>query len=189
MPIRNIDPLMIDAARSGDRAAIESLLVLCQPDLHRFARRTCSSAEDADDAVQEALWTLSRRIGALRKLSALTGWLFQVVRRECMRLAQNLFTAGAADPLEGVDSAKACEADLATAHDLAESIAGLDPIDRDVLVLRDVRGCSGPDAAAQLGISLAAVKSRLHRARAELRGRLRDYRGVTWTRPELNENP
>ena len=179
MPIRDIDPELIDAARSGDRAAVESLLALCQPDLHRFARRACATAEDADDAVQEAMWVLSRRIGAVRTLSALAGWLFQVVRRECMRLTRRLAAAAAGGgPLDPSTAEAAGVVDAATAHDIAEAIAGLEPIDRDVVVLRDVRGCSGPDAARQLGLSLAATKSRLHRARAELRDRLCAYRPV-----------
>jgi len=57
---------LVEAARSGDAAAVERLLVVCQPDLRRFARRACSSGEDAEDAVQVALWQLYRKIGALR---------------------------------------------------------------------------------------------------------------------------
>jgi DNA-directed RNA polymerase specialized sigma24 family protein len=58
------EPQLVEAARSGDAAAVERLLVVCQPDLRRFARRACSSAEDAEDAVQIALWQLYRKIGA-----------------------------------------------------------------------------------------------------------------------------
>src|SRR5262245_1596898 len=46
------EPQLVEAARSGDAAAVERLLVVCQPDLRRFARRACSSGEDAEDAVQ-----------------------------------------------------------------------------------------------------------------------------------------
>jgi len=49
---------LIEAARQGDSAAISELLSVCQPDLKRFARRTCSTTEDAEDAVQIALWQL-----------------------------------------------------------------------------------------------------------------------------------
>ena len=57
---------MIEAARGGDVAALDRLLSASQPDLMRFARRTCSTTEDAEDAVQVALWQLHRRIGTLR---------------------------------------------------------------------------------------------------------------------------
>lgn len=47
---------LIQAACMGNKQALEQLLILCQPDIKRFARRTCSSAEDVEDAVQIALW-------------------------------------------------------------------------------------------------------------------------------------
>jgi RNA polymerase sigma factor (sigma-70 family) len=176
VPIRDIDPALIDAARSGDRAAVEALLAVCQPDLRRFARRTCSTAEDAEDAVQEAMWILYRRIGAVRALTALTGWLFRVVRPGGLGRARRYLAHGPAVQIDD-EPAAACEPDVATGHDIADVIAGLEPLYRDVLVLRDVRGGSGADVSRQLGISPAATKSRLHRARAMLRERLRDYDG------------
>ena len=57
---------LIEAARQGDCGAISELLTVCQPDLKRFARRTCSTTEDAEDAVQIALWQLYRKVGLLR---------------------------------------------------------------------------------------------------------------------------
>lgn len=49
------DPQRVQAARDGDAAAMAALLSDCQPDLRRFARRTCNNTEDAEDAVQVAL--------------------------------------------------------------------------------------------------------------------------------------
>src|SRR5260370_32518021 len=74
------------SACGGDAAAVEKLLVVCQPDLRRFARRACSSGDDAEDAVQIALWQLYRKIGALRSAAALASWLFRVLERECYPL-------------------------------------------------------------------------------------------------------
>ena len=54
---------LIEAASQGDSGAISELLVVCQPDLKRFARRTCSTTEDAEDAVKIALWELYRNVG------------------------------------------------------------------------------------------------------------------------------
>lgn len=51
---------LIEAACAGDERALSQLLRACQPDLRRFARRTCSNSEDAEDAVQVALWQLHR---------------------------------------------------------------------------------------------------------------------------------
>ena len=80
------DTALVDAARLGDGGAILRLLSVCQPDLKRFARRTCSTAQDAEDAVQVALWQLYRKIGALRTAATLATWLFRIVERECFRL-------------------------------------------------------------------------------------------------------
>ena len=80
------EPQLVEAARSGDVAAVERLLVVCQPDLRRFARRTCSSGEDAEDAVQIALWQLYRKIGALRAAATFATWMFRIIERECYRL-------------------------------------------------------------------------------------------------------
>ncbi len=76
---------LLQQARAGDRLATERLLRECQPDLRRYARRHCESA-DVDDAVQDALWILTRRVAAVRAAAALSSWLFQVVRRICLRL-------------------------------------------------------------------------------------------------------
>ena len=55
------EPRLVEAACGGDAAAVEQLLVACQPDLRRFARRACSTGEDAEDAVQIALWQFTER--------------------------------------------------------------------------------------------------------------------------------
>jgi len=68
----------VQAACAGDGRAIDALLSACQPDLKRFARRTCASTEDAEDAVQLALWQLYRQIGALRAVTR-RGWIWLVL--------------------------------------------------------------------------------------------------------------
>lgn len=166
------DPQRVQAARDGDAAAVAALLSDCQPDLRRFARRTCNTAEDAEDAVQVALWQLYRRIGALRTLATLTSWLFRIVERECFRLFRR---SGRAEPLDALDESQqpwtqAVPIDLRM--DLARAIQTLPAAYREVLVLRDIHELSAPEVAAQLGLGLPAVKSRLHRARGMVRARL-----------------
>ena len=77
------EPKLVKAACGGDATALEKLLVVCQPDLRRFARRACSTSEDAEDAVQIALWQLYRKIGALRTAATFASWLFRIIEREC----------------------------------------------------------------------------------------------------------
>ncbi|WP_204319959.1 RNA polymerase sigma factor, partial [Klebsiella pneumoniae] len=61
--------VLIDAARQGDRAALERLLAVSQPDIRRYAQSQCAGTSDADDAVQETLWLVYQRIGALRTVT------------------------------------------------------------------------------------------------------------------------
>ncbi len=165
------EPQLVEAACGGDAAAVEKLLVVCQPDLRRFARRACSTTEDAEDAVQIALWQLYRKIGALRTAATVASWLFRIIERECYRLFH------ARDRLQALD--KSLDAvlrqeplPLALRKDLVAAITMLPEPYRQILILRDIDELSASEAADQLAISIDAVKSRLHRARAMVRDHL-----------------
>jgi DNA-directed RNA polymerase specialized sigma24 family protein len=169
--LSRIDAALIEAAKAGDAAALDRLLAVSQPDLRRFARRTCATAEDADDAVQAALWQLHRRIGTLRVVAAFARWLFRIVERECRRLF------GLTRPTVSLDDVPAAQLGISPVpvglrHDLGAMIAALPDLYREVLILRDIEELTAPEAAAQLGVSVDAVKSRLHRARFLLREKL-----------------
>lgn len=167
-----VEKQLIEAARLGDSAAISELLVVCQPDLKRFARRTCSTTEDAEDAVQVALWQLYRKVGLLRCAATFTTWMFRIVERECYRLYRR---ARGTEPLDDVlehDLPAAPQVPIDLRLDLARAMERLTPPYREVLILRDVHELTAPEVAAQLGLSLEAVKSRLHRARAQVREHL-----------------
>lgn len=162
------DERLISLAQQGDSHAIAELVGRSRPRVRRFAHTLCRSPEDAEEAAQEALIVLYRQIGTLRVAAALTSWLFQIVRNECIRrskIALRLHrpSAGVEPSAEEVAIARI---ELAR---IAESIARLEPEQRAVLVLRDVEGLSGDDAAERLGLTRAAMKSRLHRARESFR--------------------
>ncbi len=162
------DELLVEAACSGDQKALSQLLAACQPDLKRFARRACSTSEDAEDAVQIALWQLQRKIGTLRTVTAFAGWLFRIVERECYRLFK---VSSRTDPLsESFDYEIATSlTDNALQIDLARSITSLPEVYRTILILRDIGELTSAEVADKLDISIEAVKSRLHRARTLVR--------------------
>ena len=165
------EPQLVEAACGGDAAAVEKLLVVCQPDLRRFARRACSSGDDAEDAVQIALWQLYRKIGALRTAATFASWLFRIIERECYRLFHARAKLQALDA--SLDDALRQEPlPLALRKDLIAAIARLPEPYRKILILRDIDELTAPEAADQLGISIDAAKSRLHRARALVRDNL-----------------
>jgi len=159
---------LFEAARLGDPKAIASLLATAQPDIRRYARATCRSSADAEDAAQEALWILSRHVGTIRSLLALSAWLFSVVRRECLRLARRAGLAPDVDESEAEEALLARpEADLRL--DVAAAFEALPPHYRDVALMRDVREMTIDEIAEALGATRQTVKARLHRARALMR--------------------
>ncbi len=163
-----ISPNLFEAARLGDADAIARLLETTQPDIRRYARATCRSSADAEDATQEALWILFRHVGTIRSLLALSAWLFSVVRRECLRLARK---AGLVPAVDGGEAEAALllrpEADLRL--DVAAAFEALLPHYRDVALMRDVKEMTIDEIAAALGATRQTVKARLHRARALMR--------------------
>ena len=162
---------LVEAARLGDATAINALLKACQPDLKRFARRKCSNVEDAEDAVQLALWQLYRKIGALRTAATFATWIFRIVERECYRLFRGRsMTTSIEDESEEPAAYEQVPASLRI--DLCKAIESLAPPYRDVVVLCDIDELTCPEAAAQLGIGVDAVKSRLIRARSRMREQL-----------------
>ena len=163
-----ISSSLFEAARLGDPQAIASLLETAQPDIRRYARATCRSSADAEDATQEAMWILFRHVGTIRSLLALSAWLFSVVRRECLRLARK---AGLAP---SVDASQAEAALLARPEndlrlDVAAAFEALPLHYRDVALMRDVKEMTIDEIAVALGASRQTVKARLHRARALMR--------------------
>lgn len=167
-----LDQSLVLRARQGDQAALEALLEDYQPDMRRIARSQCASASDADDAVQESLWLVYQRIGALRTLAAFPAWVFSIIRRECYRLLHGgRYPAPLPEPDDAVFAYHA-HPDLQA--DLVAAIQSLPPKYREAIVLRDIHELSIGEIAAQLRLTREAVKSRIHRARVMIREYLSD---------------
>jgi RNA polymerase sigma factor (sigma-70 family) len=155
---------LLAAARGGDPQALETLLRVARPDVRRYAQRHCLIS-DVDDAVQEALWVMARKLHQLRALAAFSGWLLRTVQRECRRLGRVALRYDPYDE-EAVDAWLARhQDDDSLRRELASAIESLPPHYREVLLLRDFEELTIGEIAARVGDSPAAVKSRLHRAR------------------------
>ncbi|MEV7956384.1 RNA polymerase sigma factor [Streptomyces sp. NPDC058316] len=178
---------LVAAAQRGDDEALTALVYGSYPHVHRFARTLCATPQDAEDAAQEALIILYRKIGMLRASGALASWMFRIVRNECLRRTRTLVqrgpadepgrlgTAGRFDAFGG--TARSAEEDVLLrleAERVAAAVAALPDDQRQVLVMRDIRSLPGRTVADRLGLSTAAMKSRLHRARSAVREALRD---------------
>ena len=175
------DADLLDAARAGDGAALEALLERHETRLYRFARRLCRHREDAEDVLQESLLAAARALPGFRGAASIGTWLYTIARSFCIKKRRRSVFAptevsldteasvaarGVADPARRPDEALEASR-LETA--LEAAIAGLDRPYREVLLLRDVEGLSSAEVARVTGVSVAAVKTRLHRARGRLR--------------------
>ncbi|MGE0789543.1 MAG: sigma-70 family RNA polymerase sigma factor [Sandaracinaceae bacterium] len=179
------DEALLERVRAGDASAIDALLARHQETIYRFGLRMCRDREDARDVLQETLLTMARSAEGFRGASSFTTWLYTVARSFCIKKRRR--RAGAPARVHSLESdvpgevmalpdpARDPHAALEAKRDtdaLAEAIAQLDPVQREVLVLRDVEGLSAAEVAEVLGVGVAAVKSRLHRARVALREQL-----------------
>src|SRR5688572_9467051 len=186
------DDELLVAARQGDATALEALLVRYQPHLYRFGLRMCGNEEDAGDVAQESLISMARSLRDFRGDSSVSSWLYTIARRFCIKKRRrSKFAPSREESLDapGTEAAQrltdpapspeqtATNRELAAA--LTRAIDALDPLQREVLVLRDVEGLPAPQVAHILSISVDAVKSRLHRARVAVR---RDLAPL-WGRP------
>jgi RNA polymerase sigma factor (sigma-70 family) len=154
---------LIEAAHAGDPAALDRLLRLCRPDVRRYAQRHCL-VSDVDDAVQETLLVLSRKLTSLRALAALSGWMFKVVQRHCRRMGRLALNYDPYDE-EKLEHWLDARNDDALRQELAQALESLPTHYREVILLRDFEECTIAEIAEETGLSAAAVKSRLHRAR------------------------
>ena len=153
-------------AQRGEPEAVEGLLRVVFPTAQRFAARSCSSREDAEEAAQDALTALVRRVGALRAAETVTSWLFVTIRNACLRRVSGVVLV----PLDSTPSA--IQADIAAGVVdrlvVADALAALPASQREVIVLVDLLGLPAERTAQRLGIGVRATKSRLHRARRAL---------------------
>ena len=175
---------VVRRACAGDDDALAELVLLYHDLVYRYGRAVCRDV-DLDDAVQDTFVALARSRHQFRGDANISTWLFTTVRNACRQLLrpvarrrQNLGEQVDSSALDTVSSDDLGPEDRAIRNALVASVrdalAQLEPRDREILVLRDLDGLSGAATAAQLGISLAAMKSRLVRARAALRAQLID---------------
>jgi RNA polymerase sigma factor (sigma-70 family) len=170
---------LVAAARSGDEASIAALVSGAHPHVRRFAFTLCASSQDAEDAAQEAMIVLFRKIGTLRATGALASWMFQIVRHECLRRARTMVHRHGPSPEVVIPSAEDDVLGKLEIERVAAAIASLPADQRRVLIMRDVQGLPGGAVAKSLGLSTTAMKSRLHRARAAVRAGLNLQNGST----------
>lgn len=168
------DSLLVDAARRGDLDAFEVLVRRYQEPVYRVALRMLGSESDAQDASQEAFIRAWRSLARFRGDSVFATWLYRIVTNRCLNV---LAARRPVEPLtEAHPDPSADPAEIAERRErfraVADSILTLPAEQRAALVLREFQGLTYEEVAEVLGVSPAAVKGRIHRARLAVAERL-----------------
>ena len=182
--------MLVNAARGGDIGAFEQLVRKYDRNVFRIANHITQNREDAEDVVQDAFLKAFQNLEQFQGQSKFYTWLVRIAVNEALMrlrrrrpermvsLDEDINTGEDTIPREVADWAPNPE-QLYNQSELREilqkTIQGLPPSFRTVFVLRDVEGLSTEETADALNLSIPAVKSRLLRARLQLRERLTKY--------------
>jgi RNA polymerase sigma-70 factor (ECF subfamily) len=194
---------LIERAQKGDQAALTEIVTAHQSRIYNVALRMCGNVEDAEETLQETFLNALKALARFEGRSRFSTWLYRIASNACLMRRRR--DAGQPDivPVAEVDEDDP-EADFTPRYFIdwshipeeellntemravmAKAITQLPPSLRIVFIWRDLEGLSVQETAEVLGISEAAVKVRLHRARLRLRELLSGY-FATQPAPEIN---
>ena len=149
-------------------ADAEALYNANQRGLFRYFCRAVGHAETARDLTQDVFVRVSRSVIPAAPEAALRGWLFQIARNLALDHHRSGQRRPPAEPL--IDTGRPASQD--TSVEVNEALASLADVDRDVFLMREVAGLGYDEIATACGLTPDAVRSRIHRARLQLRDRL-----------------
>jgi RNA polymerase sigma-70 factor (ECF subfamily) len=187
---KQIEDLSLDALRSGDRAEFARLVDRYYEMIYRLAVNMVNNPQDAEDILQETFIKAYRHLEKFDGRSSLSTWLYRIATNEALMFLrrqkpdmvsvdETLDTGvGEVEPLQIVDWSSLPEDELMSAESqvyLDKAVEKLSPSLRVVFVLRDIQSLSTRETAEVLNISETAVKTRLSRARLQLREELTSY--------------
>jgi RNA polymerase sigma-70 factor (ECF subfamily) len=166
---------------------MERLLMRAQEVAWRFSLTVCGHADDAEDAMQEALMKTFRHLGQVRDAEAFRPWLYRTVRNACLMGRRRRVhepaqvesldaprgdASPAPDPVDPGRTPEELAGNRQLRGRLLSALATLPAPYRAVMFLREMEGLSTREVAHVMGISEANVKTRLHRARVALQSAL-----------------
>lgn len=181
---------LVRAAKAGDISAFEQLVHRYDRNVFRIAQHITQNREDAEDVVQDAFLKSYENLKNFQEQSKFYTWLVRIAVNEALMrlrrrrpermvsLDEDVKTEEDSMPREVADWSPNPEQQYSQEElkdILTRTIQGLPSSFRTVFVLRDVEGLSTEETAEALGLSIPAVKSRLLRARLQLRERLNKY--------------
>jgi RNA polymerase sigma-70 factor, ECF subfamily len=188
LPQQTEDTLVRDA-RNGDQDAFAELTRRNSSSSYKLALSILRDRQEAEDEVQNAYWKAWLHLAQFNQDAKFSAWIARIVVNQCfmrlrqMRRARFLYiddmpVGDGRGTFELVDHSDGPETELSASEIrrlLQREIRRIPPLLRNVFLLRDVEELEMPEVARQLGISVPAAKSRLLRARVELRTRLEKH--------------
>jgi RNA polymerase sigma-70 factor (ECF subfamily) len=186
------DKILIEKVKGGDFQAFEALVNRYEGKVYRLSMRMLRNPQDAEDALQETFLQVYRGLKSFEGRSTFSTWLFRLASNVClMKIRHRESEPSKMLPLEDYlpqheagehpqlqDWPDLPEDTLLSKESREKMLEALEKLPaeyRAVFILRDIEGFSNAETGETLGISVAAVKSRVHRARLTLRGMLSEY--------------
>ena len=178
---------LVSGAKLGDGAAFTQLVNRYERKIFRLAKHITQNEEDAEDVLQDTFLKAYEHVGEFQEQSKFYTWLVRIAVNEALMKLRKRKTGKIFSLDETVDTGEEMVArEIAVWEDnpeqrygqeelraiLQQAIDSLSPLFRTVFVLRDIDELSTEETASALGISVPAVKSRLLRARLQLRDKL-----------------
>ena len=167
----DVDHDVLEGLRRRDPSAAERLVARFGSRAYRLAMGITRNAADAEEVVQDAFWSVIRKVDTFRGDAAFGSWIYRIVTNAAFQKMRAAVRRRAEISLDEVlPTFHEASADLRSA--LSAAVADLSPEYRAVVVLHDVEGLPMAEVAESAGITVANAKTRLHRARLFLRKRL-----------------
>jgi RNA polymerase sigma-70 factor (ECF subfamily) len=180
------EKILIEQAQQGDRKSLAKLVKNYEQTVYNFAFKVCRNKDKAEHAMQETFMSMVKSLKQFSGKSKLSTWLYTIVSNHCMMQARsnkNKFTESLDNEDVHLNETEFAEwkvtPDQVTENNelkniLDEAIQKLPSDYKIVFLLRDVEGLSTEETGKIVDLSIPAVKSRLHRARAFLRNELNE---------------
>ena len=189
------DTDLIERLKAGDEEALEAIFYRYSPKLYNVAQRILGEVADAEEVIQDVFWTAFRKAKSFRGNSQFSTWLYRLtinaalgkIRRskknkeveyeDYLPKFQQDGHHSVRPVIDWSDTLDEKYAERELQQLLNDALDQLKPVDKSAVVLSDMEGMSDKEIAVMLGLTVSAVKTRLHRARLFLRGKLAVHLG------------
>ena len=193
--VKNQETALIERLKAGDQTALEALFDRYSGKLYNVAHRILGEAADTEEVIQDVFWTVYRKAKSFQGNSQFSTWLYRLtvnaalgkIRRskrnkevEYEDFLPKFQEDGHHRVRPVVDWSDTLDEKYARQElqqILRQTLNQLKPLDKAVVVLSDLEGLTDSEIAASVGLTVSAVKTRLHRARLFLRGKLAVHLG------------